>query len=135
MRLLTHGGGEYPLWFNNITDYASIAVADFSPVATYLAGAATSVRLSACNVYIKHGFAVKNATENAGYIWAITWTDYQGYLATNKENPLVITSITPRQIYLLAGEWCLTPVIKVFAGNDGSGHASTVATINVGTIR
>jgi hypothetical protein len=130
-------GASIPFWFECITDYTSIATADFDPIATYKNGAQTSALLSKMNSYVANGFGVKNATDNAGYIYAITYCQYDDYLFKNPNiSPASIdlSGITPRQIDLAGHEWCVTPIVKVFADNAGGGYASTVVTINVGRI-
>lgn len=133
MRITSSNGSSLPLWFDDITSFTSIATADYSPIATYLAGSMTTADASLMGKFIRNGFGVKNATDTAGYIYAITWRQYQDYLKTNKENPNVITGIVPRKIDLQAGEWCLTPLIKVCADNHAT-YPSTVTTLNIGTI-
>ena len=135
-RILNRNGAEVPFWFDCITDYASIATSAFDPIATYQGGAQTAALLSTMNMYVANGFGVKNATDNSGYIYAITWCQYNDYKIKNQAiTPATINlaGITPRQIHLSAGEWCVTPIVKVFADNDGT-YPSTVTTINVGRI-
>lgn len=134
-RIMLRSGAAMPLWMEDITDYASIATANFDPLATYQA-TPTSANLSHMYSHLKSGFAVKNATDNSGYIYAITWNQLETYLKANKglvETSWSYSGIVPRQIHLAAGEWCVTPLAKVFADNDGT-YASTVTTINVGRI-
>lgn len=121
MTMTLRTGARYPLWFEDIPDYVDISAADFSPIED---GALEDTEIE---VYTKSGFGVKNATEDAGYIYAVTWHQYEA-------NRRDLTGIVPRQIYLLGGDWALTPLVKVFAGDDDE-YASTVTTINVGTIR
>lgn len=147
MRLLNRDGSQEPLWFESIGDYTSIATADFDPIATFQAGDTTSLsRRSTMNKYIKSGFGVKNATDNSGVIYAITWQQFDDYRKANKaiEDSHKTTGVTPTnydlsgltpvEIQLAAGEWCVTPLIKVFADNDAT-YKSTVTTINIGIIK
>jgi hypothetical protein len=135
-RVLNRQGASIPFWFEDILNYVSIATANFDPIATYQASAKTTLLLSTMNEYVANGFGVKNATDNSGYIYAVTWSQYDNYLRTHASiTPATIdlSAIVPRQIHLIGGEWCVTPIVKVFAGNDGT-YASTVVTINVGRI-
>jgi hypothetical protein len=136
MPLLDNTGRQIPFWFEDILDYASIATTDFDPIATYVGGSKATSDLSKLNKYIKGGFGVKNATDNSGYIYAVTWAQFQDYISTNRgvvPANYTLAGIVPRQIFLASGEWCLTPIVKVFKDNDGT-YASTVATINTGRI-
>lgn len=136
MRLLTDSGFSLPLWFKDFLGYQGIATTAYDPIATYQASAKTTTNEATLNVAIKGGFAVKNATENAGVIYAVTLTQFEDYLALNKgitKANWSLTGITPRAIYLAAGEWALTPLVKVYAGNHGA-YPSTVVTINVARI-
>lgn len=136
MPLLDNTGRQIPFWFEDILNYASIATTDFDPIATYQAGSMASADLSKLNMYVKGGFGVKNATDNSGYIYAVTWAQFQTYLNQNKgvlPASWTLAGIVPRQIFLAAGEWCVTPIVKVFKDNDGT-YASTVVTINTGRI-
>jgi hypothetical protein len=135
--LLTNTGSPLPLWFRDILSYSSIGTVAIDPVATYQASAKATSNLSLMNEYVAHGFGVKNATDTAAYIFAITLAQYESYVTQNRgilPANYVLTGITPRQIHLAAGEWCLTPIVKVFAGNAGGGFASTVTVVNVGLI-
>jgi len=135
--LLTNTGSPLPLWFQDIISYSSIATTDLDPIATYKASAKATSDLSLMNQYVAHGFGVKNATDTGAYIFAITLAQYKSYVSQNRgilPASYVLTGITPRQIHLAAGEWCLTPIVKVFAGNAGGGFASTVGTVNIGII-
>ena len=136
MTMLTlRGGGRFPFWFEDITDYVSIAAANFHPIGVYQA-TPTSATLSHMYTHVKNGFGVKNATDNNGYIYAVTWSQFQDYIKANRrlaETAWDIGSIIPRQIHLAAGEWCVTPIVKVYADNDAT-YPSTVVTINIGRI-
>lgn len=136
MRLLTRAGFGYPLWMEDFLAYQSIATTAYDPIATYQASAKATSDLATLNKHVKGGFSVKNATENSGYIYAVTWSQFEDYLSQNRkltEANWDLSGIVPRQIFLLGGEWALTPIVKVFKGNDGT-YASTVVTINVGRI-
>lgn len=136
MRLLTRTGSSLPLWFEDIPVYQSIATADYDPIATYQASLMDSSDLTLMNSLVAHGFGVKNATEDAGYIYAITLNQYLDYLSENKGIEAVdidLSGIVPRQIQLMGGEWCVTPIVKVFADDDVT-YASTVVTVNIGRI-
>lgn len=135
MRLTLRNGGASYVWFEDITDYVSIATANFHPLGVYQA-TPTAATLSHMYTHLKNGFGVKNATDNSGYIYAVTWSQYDAYVKANRgiaETAWDIGNIVPRQIHLLAGEWCVTPIAKVYADNDAT-YPSTVATINIGRI-
>ena len=108
---------SFPLWFNDIEYHNLVTPADFDPLVT---AAAHDVGL-----YIRNGFAVKNATANVGHIYAVTLAQY---LANHKS----VTGIVPRRIDLDGYDWCLTPIVKVF--DTVAPYASTVTAINVGII-
>jgi hypothetical protein len=135
-RLLTRTGSSLPLWFEDILAYSSIATADVDPIATYQASAKATSDLSTMNEYVAHGFGVKNATDSSGYIYAITFSQFESYLKQNRgilPASWSLTGITPRQIDLAGHEWCVTPIIKVFKDNDGT-YPSTITTVNIGRI-
>lgn len=138
MRMLLRGGGSYPLWFSDLAGLYSVATMAFDPFATYNASAKTASDESDLRKYVKNGFGVKNATDASVDIYVITWEQYQDYLTTHKETPYddtLIHTITARQVQLGAGEWCLTPVVKVYAANDGDYSPLAGATyIQVGII-
>ena len=136
MRLLTRTGSSLSLWFEDILAYSSIATANVDPIAVYQAGSMATSDLSLMNEYVAHGFGVKNATDTAGYIYAITFSQFESYLKQNRgilPVNYVLTGIVPRQIHLAAGEWCVTPIVKVFKDNDGT-YPSTITTVNIGRI-
>jgi hypothetical protein len=135
-RLLTRTGSSLPLWFEDILAYSSIATANVDPIATYQASSMATSDLSTMNEYVAHGFGVKNATDNSGYIYAITFSQFESYLKQNRgilPASWSLSGIVPRQIHLAAGEWCVTPIVKVFKDNDNT-YASTVVTVNIGRI-
>ena len=129
------GGGRMIFTYEDITDYVSIAAANFDPLAVYQA-TPTAANLSHMYTHLKNGFGVKNATDTSGVLWAVTWSQFEDYRKANKgiaETAWTWAGIVPREIHLLAGEWCATPIAKVYANNT-QGYAGTVTIINVGRI-
>jgi hypothetical protein len=118
MRLITRQGGSYPLWFEDADDH-DISIADFDPI--------TTEADHDVGKYIKCGFGVKNATETAGFIRAVTLSQYE-------DNHKSLTGITPRTIRLNGGDWCLTPIVKVCAANHATTPSTGMTYITVGLI-
>lgn len=117
-----------PLWFTDILDPAAdldttiaIATVDIDPL--------TSEDFTDAEVALltENGFAVCNTGDDTGTLYAVTYFQYM----RNKKS---LTGIVPRKITLASGDWCLTPVIKVFAGDDAN-YATTVTAVNIGIIR
>ena len=136
MRVTLSNGAALPLWVDDYLAYQSIATTAYDPIATYQASSKTQSDVDTLWTAIKSGFAVKNVTENSGYIYAITWRQFEDYKKKHKtltENTWDTSGIVPRQIHLLGGEWAVTPIVKVFKDNDGT-YPSTVTTINVARI-
>jgi hypothetical protein len=135
MAMLTlRGGGRFPFWFEDI-EYSSIATTNFDPIAIYQASP-TSAILSLMTALWENGFGVKNATDSSGYIYAVTWSQFETYIKENRgvlPANWTLAGITPRRIDLLAGEWAVTPIVKVFAANDAN-FPSSITAINVGRI-
>jgi hypothetical protein len=134
MRLTLRNGGSSYVWFEDI-EYASIATANFDPLAVYQASP-TDATLSHMWTHLKSGFGIKNATEDAGYVYAITWSQFMDYVDSNRgilPASWTYAAIVPRRLDLAAGEWAVTPIAKVFADNDGS-YASSITALNIGRI-
>ena len=103
-------GLNMPLWFLDL-EVQDIATANYAP---------TDVE------YLQNGFAVKNAGADDGYVYAISWWEYF-------KNGKSTTGLTPVKMYASAGDWILTPVVKCYAGNDGT-YPSTATTLQIGLI-
>lgn len=114
---------KFPLWFDDI-EAVSIASADFNPITDLGAVPATEHQVGR---YIRNGFGVRNGSETAAFIRAITLAQYR---ANNKS----LVGIVPRTIYLNGGDWCLTPVVKVFAANSGTYPSTGMTNVNIGLI-
>lgn len=114
--------GKFPLWLDDI-EAVSIAAADFDPITT-LNVPATEHEIGK---YARNGFAVKNGTETAAFIRAVTLAQYRA-------NHNSLTGVVPRTIYLNGGDWCLTPVVKVCAANHATTPSTGMTLINVGWI-
>jgi len=123
-----------PFFVTNITHYIVLGTGDFSPIDN-LPAALTDTEEE---VYIKNGFLAKNATDDNGYLWCVTWEEYQTHrtqqnidLVTNAQ---VLALCTPIQIYLESGEWTGTPIVKVYSTADKD-YWSGLSHVNIGTIR
>jgi hypothetical protein len=127
-------GARTPFFVTDITYYFTLGTGDFSPIED------VPVALTATeeDLYIKNGFVVSNATDTAGYAWCITWDEFQIHRqASNRDlvtNLQVLALCAPVRIYLTAGAWTMTPIVKVYSTGDKS-YTSEPAYINVGTIR
>lgn len=110
--------GKFPLWFDDIIAF-DISTTDFDPIATEAD--------HDIGQYTRNGFGVKNGTETAAFIRAVTLAQYRA-------NHKSLTGIVPRTIYLNGGDWCLTPVVKIFAADDGTYPSTGMTNINVGLI-
>jgi hypothetical protein len=110
-------GVQFPELMVDMTD-ESIATANLSPSEN---GSLTAAQKA---TYMDRGFAIANAGADDGYIYAITWWQYFN-------NDLSLTGLVPRKLYAKAGSWVYTPVVKCYAGNDGT-YASTATTLQVG---
>jgi hypothetical protein len=115
---------NYPLWFHDI-EYWNIAIQDFDPP-----GQQTQYNIGD---YMSNGFGVKNATATAGYIYAITWYQYESDGHNSFIDFRTGLALVPRRIDLDGYDWCITPLAKVFADNDAN-YPSTITAINVGKI-
>ena len=136
MRVTLRGGAATPFFVEDIIAYQSVATTDYSPIATYQASAKAQTDKQTLDKQIKNGFLVKNATDSAGYLYVITWSQFENYRRQHKGTTAAswsLSGFTPQRIDLGANEWCATPVVKVYANNTGS-YTSTVTAINVGTI-
>jgi hypothetical protein len=121
-------GVSMPLWFADILDPAvdlsgtwAIATEDIDPITS------SSFTASEKDLLISNGFAVCNVADAAGIVYAVTYFQYM-------KNKYSLTGLIPRKIALAAGDWCLTPVVKIFAGNHAS-YATTVTALNIGVIK
>lgn len=136
MRILTGEGFSLPLWLDDYLAFQSIATVAYDPIATYQASAMTTTLEATMNVAIRGGFAVQNATDTAGFIWAVTLRQFEDYLKKNKgvlPSAWSLAAIVPRKIYMAAADWSYAPLVKVYAGNHGT-YPSSVTTIVVGRI-
>jgi hypothetical protein len=130
--LRTHA--RTPFFVTNITYYFTLGTGNFSPIDDVPVAFTDTQE----EVYIKSGFLAKDATDDSGYLWCVTWDEYQTHrtqenigLVTNAQ---VLALCTPIQIYLKPGEWTGTPIVKVFSTGDKD-YTSQLAYINIGTIR
>jgi len=145
-------GARTPFFCTDITYYHNLAVSSFSPIED-IPDVFTDTEE---DVYIKSGFLAANATDTAGVIYVITWNEYQIQRAQNNRtlvtNEQVLALCNGMQIYLAAGDWTMTPLVKVFGLEDeepvflpkvgiggpewpGWPDVGVVEYINIGTIR
>jgi len=117
-------GANLPLWVEDITYYFDLTTDDFSP----LEDAPEAFTDSREELYIKNGFAVCNATEDAGVVLVITLWQYQ-------HNHYDLATLVPVPVFLMPGDWVMTPVVKVFQSEGQDLVYALVETINVGIIR
>jgi len=123
-----------PFFVTNITYYFTLGTGNFSPIDDV----PDTFTDSEEEVYIKSGFLAKNATDDSGYLWCVTWEEYQ--IHRTQQNIDLVTNVqvlalcTPIQIYLSSGEWTGTPIVKVYSTGDKD-YTSELAYINIGTIR
>lgn len=110
---------NFPLWLDHILS-TSIATADFDPVVQLVGN-------KLLGNYIHNGFALKNAAAAAGFIRAITLFQY-------RQNHDSLTGLVPTTINLAAAEWCMTPLMKVFAANHALYPSVGMTTIDIGWI-
>jgi hypothetical protein len=137
MRLLTRSGSSLSLWLEHIY-LSTIASAAIDPFAVYDASSKGASDASLLGKFIDSGFSIENHSATQGDFYAITWSQYQDYLALNKEKPYDLTAlaaITPAHIGLGPHEWCITPLVKIYAANSGTYVPTAgLAVINVGRI-
>ena len=130
-------GARTPFFASDITDYHDLTSGDFSPIED-MSATPTLAELSACDVFIKNGFLVQNASSAGGLISVITWTEFQIHRSqSNKslvDDEAVLALCTPVSVYTASGDFVLTPVVKVFATDDQT-SPSVIETIGIGTIR
>ena len=127
-------GARTPFFATDIPTYYDLTADDFSPIED-LPGVPTLAELSACEVYIKSGFLVANATDDAGIVYVITWNEFQVHKRHRYTDAQTLALCAPIQIYLASGDWTMTPVVKVFQTTEQAEYPSTIDYINIGTIR
>jgi hypothetical protein len=108
-------GTPFPLYFEDM-DYESIVTLPYTPIEDLLDNAYTSLD-------IRTGFCAMNATDEAGYFYAITWNKY---IANNKS----FTGLTPQKLYAAAYDWVYTPLAKIYSSSDDT-YPSTITVIQV----
>lgn len=113
--------GKFPLWFDDIIAF-DISTTDFDPIATEAD--------HDIGQYTRNGFGVKNGTETAAFIRAVTLAQFRA----NHNSTTLPVGEEPRTIYLNGGDWCLTPVVKVYAADDATYPSTGMTDINIGLI-
>ena len=127
-------GARTPFFATDITHYHDLTAGDFDPIGD------TPDTLSDTqeDVFIHNGFLVKNATDDAGLVYVVTWNEFEVHRTQSNMSLVtyfqVLALCTPIAVYLPSGGWCETPVVKVYATSDQT-YPSTVEIINIGTIR
>ena len=127
-------GVRAPFFATDCTHYFTLGTGNFDPI-NDLPNALTATQE---DVYIKNGFLASNATDTAGYIWCVTWNEYQMHrLRSNKTlltNVQILALCTPMQIYLTSGGFTMTPIVMVYSTGDAQ-YTSEPAYLNIWTIR
>jgi len=127
-------GARTPFFATDCTHYFTLGTGNFDPI-NDLPNALTATQE---DVYIKNGFLVSNATDTAGYVWCVTWNEYQMHrLQSNKTlltNVQILALCTPMRIYLTSGSFTMTPVVMVYSTGDKD-YTSEPAYLNIWTIR
>ena len=126
-------GAETPFFCTDITHYVVLGTGDFSPIED----SPDTFSATEEDVYIKNGFLINNASDTAGYAYCITWEEFQMRRQVSNRslvnNAGVLALCTPVRIYLASGEWCPTPLVKVYSTYDK--FMTEISHCNVGTIR
>jgi len=126
-------GARTPFFCTDITHYVVLGISDFSPIEN-VPNALTDTQEE---VYIKNGFLACNASDTSGYIYCITWNEFKIHQQQSNKtlltNANILALCTPVQIYLTSGEWCATPLVKVYSTYDK--YMTQVSHVNIGTIR
>ena len=126
-------GARTPFLCTDITHYVVLGVSDFSPIEDAPAVFTDTQE----ELYIKNGFLASNASDDAGYIYCITWNEFQIHRTQSNNSLLtnlqVLALCTPVAIYIASGQWCETPLVKVYSTYDQ--YMTEISHINVGTIR
>ena len=123
-------GARTPFFATDITYYFTLGTGNFSPIED----APVVFTASEEEVYIKNGFLAANATDTAGILYCITWNEFQIHRQLNLTNAQILALCTPVAIYLGAGDWTMTPIVKAYSTGDQN-YTSAPAYINIGTIR
>jgi hypothetical protein len=126
-------GARTPFFCTDITHYVVLGVSDFSPIEDAPAAFIATQE----EVYIKSGFLAKNASDDAGYIYCITWEEFETQRTQSNRalltNAQILALCTPMRVYLPSGGWCETPLVKVYSTYDQ--YMTEISHVNIGTIR
>ena len=125
--LTTQRGVNQPLLFREVLA-ASIATADYDPIAT-----AAASRTKDQKGAIDRGFCVRGNASGNVLIYAIT---HNAYIQNNKALTTASggkADLIPVVFYAIGNVWELTPLIKVYANDDGT-YPSGCTLINVGIL-
>ena len=125
--LVDYRGVNQPLMVREVI-YQSIASADVDPIAT-----APASRTSAQKGMIDRGFVIRGNESGAYNLYAITWNAYE-------QNNKALTTATggkadlvPVLLFATGGVWELTPLIKVYAQDDGT-YPTGCPNVNIGLL-
>jgi hypothetical protein len=127
-------GARTPFFASDIILYQNLALSNVSPIENQPAVYSDSEE----DMFIKNGFLIANATDTAGLAYVVTWEQFQ--IVRTRQNRALVTNAqvlalcVPIAVYLASGDWCMTPIVKVFATTNQT-YPTTVAYVNVGTVR
>lgn len=119
-QLTNYRGVNQPLMFREVL-YQSIATADVDPLAT-----AEASRTPAQKGMIDRGFCIRGNASGAYNLYGITWNAYY-------QNGKSLTGLTPVLLLATGASWELTPLIKVYAEDDGT-YPTTCSAVNIGLL-
>lgn len=125
--LVDQRGVNQPLMFREVLA-VNIATSDYDPLAT-----AAASRTREQKGAIDRGFCVKGNASGNIVIYAITWNAY-----FQNGKALTIASggkedLVPVALYTIGNVWEMTPLIKVYANDDGT-YPSGCTLMNIGLL-
>ena len=108
-------GARVPFLATDCTYYFMLGAGNFSPIDD-VPDVMTATQE---DVYIKNGFLISNATDTAGFVWVVTWEEYQAQrqranrtLVTNAQ---VLALCNAVEVYLESGGFIDTPIVMVYS--------------------
>jgi hypothetical protein len=126
-------GARTPFYATNCTYYFVLGTGNFSPIDDVPDVLIDTEE----DVYIKNGFLASNATDDSGYLWVVTWDEFQTHRQSNRSlvsNAQALALCTPIRIYIPSGSFTPTPIVKVYSTGDKD-YTSELSHINVWQIR
>lgn len=107
-------GVRTPFFCTDITFYLDLLSGSFSPIEDIPVVFTETEE----EVYIKSGFLASNAGDYAGFIYVVTWNEYQIHRTQNNRalvtNAQVLALCNAMAVFLESGKWTATPLVKVF---------------------